>query len=137
MNQNPPRPVKVKSFFTVTIPGCKYGLISAGFVVFTLIFTDFGAPKVIGANFNILATDIYRQVIGQQNLQMGAVVSIILLSPALLSSRAIPYQPKPERRRGMALLAFCSIVALLILCMLNMDDQGELPFAAATAMMIA
>ena len=52
------RTSKLKTFFTVTIPGCKYGLISTGFVVFTLIFTDFGVPKVIGGNFNMLAADI-------------------------------------------------------------------------------
>jgi iron(III) transport system permease protein len=136
------RTSRVKTFFTVTIPGCKYGLISAGFVVFTLIFTDFGVPKVIGGNFNVLATDIYKQVIGQQNFQMGAVVSIILLIPAviafsvdrivqkkqvaLLSARAVPYQPKPDRRVDMAMLAFCSVVALLILCMLGMAQYAAL-----------
>ena len=142
MNQNPPRPVNAKTFFTVTIPGCKYGLISAGFVVFTLIFTDFGVPKVIGGNFNMLATDIYKQVIGQQNFQMGAVVSIILLVPAviafsvdrivqrkqvaLLSSRAVPYEPKPDRHRDLAMLAFCSFIALLILCMIGMAQYAAL-----------
>ncbi len=136
------RASRVRTFFTVTIPGCKYGLISAGFVVFTLIFTDFGVPKVIGANFNMLATDIYKQVIGQQNFQMGAVVSIILLVPAvvafsvdrmvqrkqvaLLSSRAVPYQPKPDRHRDMAMLAFCSFIALLILCMIGMAQYAAL-----------
>ncbi len=136
------RTSKIKTFFTVTIPGCKYGLISTGFVVFTLIFTDFGVPKVIGGNFNMLATDIYKQVIGQQNFQMGAVVSIILLVPAvvafsvdrivqrkqvaLLSSRAVPYEPKPDRRRDMAMLAFCSFVALLILCMIGMAQYAAL-----------
>ncbi len=136
------RTSKVKTFFTVTIPGCKYGLISTGFVVFTLIFTDFGVPKVIGGNFNMLATDIYKQVIGQQNFQMGAVVSIIVLVPAviafsvdrivqrkqvaLLSSRAVPYEPKPDRRRDMAMLAFCSVVALLILCMIGMAQYAAL-----------
>ena len=134
------RPVKI--FFTVTLPGCKYGLISAGFVVFTLIFTDFGVPKVIGGNFNMLATDIYKQVIGQQNFQMGAVVSIILLIPAViafsvdrmvqkkqvaqLSARAVPFQPKPDRRRDMAMLAFCSLVAFLILCMIGMAQYAAL-----------
>ena len=136
------RTSKLKTFFTVTIPGCKYGLISTGFVVFTLIFTDFGVPKVIGGNFNMLATDIYKQVIGQQNFQMGAVVSIILLIPAviafavdrvvqrkqvaLLSSQAVPYEPKPDRRRDMAMLAFCSFVALLILCMIGMAQYAAL-----------
>jgi iron(III) transport system permease protein len=136
------RTSNIKTFFTVTIPGCKYGLISAGFVVFTLIFTDFGVPKVIGGNFNVLATDIYKQVIGQQNFQMGAVVSIILLIPAviafsvdrivqkkqvaLISARAVPYQPKPDRRRDMAMLAFCSLIALLILCMIGMAQYAAL-----------
>jgi iron(III) transport system permease protein len=136
------RTSKIKTFFTVTIPGCKYGLISAGFVTFTLIFTDFGVPKVIGGNFNMLATDIYKQVIGQQNFHMGAVVSIILLIPAvvafsvdrivqrkqvaLLSARAVPFEPKPDRIRDMAMLAFCSFVALLILCMIGMAQFAAL-----------
>jgi iron(III) transport system permease protein len=61
----------------------------------------------------MLAVDIYKQVIGQQNFEMGAVVSVILLVPAiaafavdrsqvprqvaLLSARSVPYQPKPNR----------------------------------------
>jgi iron(III) transport system permease protein len=136
------RTSKIKTFFTVTIPGCKYGLISTGFVVFTLIFTDFGVPKVIGGNFNMLAVDIYKQVIGQQNFQMGAVVSIILLIPAviafsvdrvvqkkqvaLLSARAVPYVPKPNRRLDLIMLAFCSLVALLIFCMIGMAQYAAL-----------
>jgi len=63
---------KARTFFTVTIPGVKYGLISATFVCFILAFTDFGAPKVVGGNYNVLATDIYKQVIGQLNFVMGA-----------------------------------------------------------------
>ncbi len=72
-------------FFTVTLPGAKYGLISAALVVFTLVITDFGIAKVIGGNFNVLATDVYKQVIGQQNFSMGAVVGMVLLAPAALA----------------------------------------------------
>src|SRR3546814_12784995 len=61
----------LKTFLTVTIPGAKYGIISATFVVFTLVITDFGVPTVIGGQFNVLATDVYKQAIGQQNFQMG------------------------------------------------------------------
>ena len=43
---------KLRTFFTVTIPGAKYGIISTTFVVFILVFTDFGVPKVIGGNYN-------------------------------------------------------------------------------------
>ena len=100
------KPLRI--FWTVTLPGCRYGLVSATFVVFTLVFTDFGVPKVIGGQYNVLATDVYLQVIGQFNFQMGAVVGLLLLAPAilsfvvdrlvqrkqvaLLSARAVPYQ---------------------------------------------
>ena len=136
------RASKLKTFFTVTIPGCKYGLISAGFVVFTLIFTDFGVPKVVGGNYNMLATDIYKQVIGQQNFQMGAVVSVVLLVPAviafsvdrivqrkqiaLLSARAVPYTPKLSRGRDLSMLAFCSVIAIIIIAMIGMAQYAAL-----------
>lgn len=117
-------------FHTITLPGARYGVISATFVVFTLVITDFGIPKVIGGQFSVLATDAYRQVVGQQNFPMGAVVGIILLVPAvlaffvdrvvqrrqsaMLSARAVPYVPKPDRRRDLALLGFVTLIALAI-----------------------
>ncbi len=101
---------KTRVFFTVTLPGAKYGVISAAFVIFTLVITDFGIAKVIGGRFNVLATDIFKQVIGQQNFEMGAVVGFVLLIPAvvafvanriterrqvaLVSARAVPLEPK-------------------------------------------
>jgi iron(III) transport system permease protein len=66
---------RLRKFFTITLPGAKYGLISASLVVFTLVITDFGIPKVIGGNFNVLATDVFKLVIGQQDFQRGAVVA--------------------------------------------------------------
>jgi iron(III) transport system permease protein len=126
---------KLRQFLTVTLPGARYGLVSAGFVVFTLVITDFGVPKVIGGQFNVLATDVYKQVVGQANFQMGAVVSVVLLLPAifafiadrvvqrrqvaLLSARAVPLEPKPSPPRDRALLLFCSVVAIIILGILG------------------
>lgn len=117
-------------FRTITLPGARYGVISAVFVVFTLVITDFGIPKVIGGQFNVLATDAYKQVVGQQNFPMGAVVGIILLVPAvlaffvdrvvqrrqgaMLSARAVPYVPRPDRRRDLALLGFVGVIAFAI-----------------------
>ena len=72
-------------FRTVTLPSTKYGLMSAIFVVFTIIITDFGNPMVIGGDYNVLATEIYNQVSGQANFQMGAVIGMVLLVPAALS----------------------------------------------------
>jgi iron(III) transport system permease protein len=34
---------------------------------------------------DVLATDIYNQVVGQQNFQMGATISTLLLIPALIA----------------------------------------------------
>ncbi|MCA3602013.1 MAG: putative 2-aminoethylphosphonate ABC transporter permease subunit [Methylobacterium sp.] len=126
---------KSRVFFTVTLPGARYGLISAIFVVFTLVITDFGIPKVIGGQFNVLATDAYKQIVGQQNFEMGAVVGLILLLPAifaffvdrqvqkkqvaLLSARAVPYEPKANARRDFMLLAFCLLVGGVLIGMLG------------------
>ncbi|MCP5089108.1 MAG: putative 2-aminoethylphosphonate ABC transporter permease subunit [Rhodobacteraceae bacterium] len=123
-----------RTFWTVTIPGARYGLISAAFVVFNLVITDFGLPKVIGGQFNVLAVDIYKQVIGQQNFEMGAVVSVVLVIPAilafgidrmvqskqvaLLSARSVPYQPTPSAKMDGIFLAYCTGVALFVLGML-------------------
>ncbi|BBA52388.1 putative 2-aminoethylphosphonate ABC transporter permease subunit [Fusobacterium varium] len=76
---------KLKQFFTITIPNVKYTLITCFFSGFTLSFTDFGAPKVVGGNYNVLATDIFEEVIGQQNFSMGSAVGILLIIPAFLA----------------------------------------------------
>jgi iron(III) transport system permease protein len=117
---------RMRIFWTVTLPGVRYGLISAAFVVFTLVITDFGIPKVIGGQFSVLATDAYKQVVGQQNFSMGAVVGMLLLVPAvlafivdrrvqrrqvaLLSARAVPYVPKRQRSSDAALTVYCAVV---------------------------
>src|SRR5437870_6061811 len=126
----------LRKFFTITLPGAKYGLVSAAMVVFSYTVSDFGIPKVIGGNFNVLAVDIFKQVIGQQNFNRGAVVSLILLVPVLVafivdwimqgkqqsqfSSRAVPYAPKPRPLFDGAMFAYCAIVALLLLAVLGM-----------------
>ncbi|MFV2092845.1 MAG: putative 2-aminoethylphosphonate ABC transporter permease subunit, partial [Hyphomicrobiales bacterium] len=131
-----------KTFWTVTLPGARYGLISAAFVVFNLVITDFGLPKVIGGQFNVLAVDIYKQVIGQQNFEMGAVVSVVLLVPAVfaftidrivqkkqvaqLSSRSVPFEPKPNRRWDRICFAYCSVVACFIVGMLAVSQYAAL-----------
>ena len=120
------RTPKWRTFLTVTIPGVKYGLISAIFVCFTLAFTDFGVPKVVGGDFNVLATDIYKQVIGQQNFSMGATISVFLLVPtviafvveriiqrrqtALVTAKAVPLKPKPNAILDWTMFAFCSLL---------------------------
>ncbi|MFN3566794.1 MAG: putative 2-aminoethylphosphonate ABC transporter permease subunit [Burkholderiaceae bacterium] len=120
-----------RKFLTITLPGARYGLVSAAMVVFTMAVSEFGVPKVIGGNTSVLAIDVYKQVIGQQNFSMGAVVGLILLAPvavafvidyavrkrqrALLTARSVPYCPRPAALRDFVLLAF--VVAMSV-CML-------------------
>jgi iron(III) transport system permease protein len=125
-----------RKFFTITLPGAKYGLISAALVTFTLVITDFGIPKVIGGNFNVLATDVFKLVIGQQDFAKGAVVAILLLMPAvltfgvdhfvqrkqtaMLTARAVPYSPKKSPRYDAVMTVYCCVIAFLMLAMLGM-----------------
>ena len=125
-----------RKFWTITLPGAKYGIASAAMVSFTLVITDFGIPKVIGGNFNVLSTDVFKLVIGQQDFARGAVVALFLLAPALLTfvvdrfvqqkqtsmltARAVPYSPKPSPRRDAAFTAWCGLVVLLMLAVVGM-----------------
>lgn len=136
------RSTPLRTFLRVTLPGARYGLISAAFVVFTLTITEFGVPKVVGGDYNVLAVDIYKQVVGQQNFAMGAVVSVILLIPAifafvvdrivtrrqvaLLSARAVPYRPEPNPRVDRLALIYCLFIAGLLLLVLGVSQYAAL-----------
>ena len=125
-----------RKFWTITLPGAKYGLISASAVAFTLVITDFGIPKVIGGSFNVLATDVFKLVIGQQDFQRGAVVGLLLLAPAMLTfaidhlvqrkqtamltARAVPLVARSSPGFDTAMAAYCACIAILILAMLGM-----------------
>lgn len=125
---------RTRTFLTVTLPGVKYGLLSAVFVSFILCFTDFGAPKVVGGQYNVLATDIYKQVIGQQNFAMGATVSVVLLIPsvlaflldrlaqrrqaALLAAKAVPLAPCADPGTRAFYFTFCCLVSAGLLVFL-------------------
>jgi iron(III) transport system permease protein len=127
---------RLRKFFTITLPGCKYGLLSAVTVVFTYTISDFGAPKVIGGTFNVLAVDVFKQVIGQFNFAIGAVVGLLLLVPSVvafavdwvvrrrltanLGARSVPFVPRRRRFFDALMLAYCSLVCVLLLAVLGM-----------------
>jgi iron(III) transport system permease protein len=115
-------------FFHVTLPEIKYTALNTIFMCFTLAFTDFGAPKVIGGNYNVLATDIYKQIAGQFNMNMGAVVGTLLLIPAVISfiagrfvsdknagtlnAKTIPLAVAKKPLRDILFFLFCSLIIL-------------------------
>ncbi len=133
---------RFKIFRTVTLPGVKFGLISACFVSFISSFTDFGAPKVVGGNYNVLATDIYKHVIGQQNFVMGATVSVVLLFPTALAfladhlvrqrqvtavgAKSVPYSPGENNLRDLAAFCYCSLIGTVFILYLAIGLYASL-----------
>ncbi|MDY7577661.1 putative 2-aminoethylphosphonate ABC transporter permease subunit [Herbaspirillum sp. RTI4] len=126
---------KLRRFLTVTLPNARYGVISAAMVVFTLVVTDFGIPKVIGGQMNVLSLEAYKQVIGQQNFSKGAIIGVLLLFPAVLSfiverwllrrqtsqmsGRSVVYQPRRNLVRDSVLWLLCSGMSLFFLALLG------------------
>ena len=74
-----------KSFLHITLPSIKLPLISAILVSFILCFTDFGTPIIIGGGYSVLSMEIYKQIIGTQNLSMGATLSLLMFIPSLIA----------------------------------------------------
>ena len=124
-----------RTFLTVTLPGTRYAVFSACCVVFTLTVTDFGVPKVVGGDYNVLAMEAYKAVVGQQNFPKGAAIGILLLLPALLtfvldrrlrarqgaqmSGRAQAYAAAPNGRRDAAFLALAGVMAAFLLVIIG------------------
>jgi iron(III) transport system permease protein len=126
---------KLRRFLAITLPNARYGLVSAAMVVFTLVVTDFGIPKVIGGQMNVLSLEAYKQVIGQQNFSKGAIIGVLLLVPALLSfgverwlsrrqagqlsGRSVVYQPTRNGWRDGVLGLLCLATAVFLLALLG------------------
>ena len=97
--------------------------------MFTVTITDFGNAATIGGDYAILATEIYSQVVGQMNFNMGAVVGILLLFPTILafylervasqrqfgsmSDSAIPLAPVFMPRRDVPMSVAAWLIAAL------------------------
>lgn len=117
-----------RQFIDITLARARYGLLSATFVVFTVTITDFGNAAVIGGDYSVLATEIYNQVVGQMNFNLGAVVGILLLLPTVLSfyierlagqwqangqsGNAVPLVPVFTKLRDVPMAALSYAVAL-------------------------
>ena len=72
-------------FFSITFPYLRKPLISVVFAVFTLVFTDYGVPLMIGGRFITLPVLMYQEVIGLLNFGRGSVIGSFLLIPALVA----------------------------------------------------
>lgn len=120
-----------KVFTRITLPSAKYGIFSAAALTFNLTITDFGNPVVIGANYNVLATEIYAQVTNLYRFDLGATISIILLVPSLMafmlnyyisrktfsmiSGAARPVIPPSRPLKKISYMLYCFLITFAII----------------------
>src|SRR5699024_499116 len=65
-------------------PLASSGIIKAFLLVFVMSLADFSNPLVIGGGTPFLASEIYLQVVGQQNMEMAAVLGVFLIIPSFI-----------------------------------------------------
>ena len=119
---------KKQQFFKITLANLKKPLISAVFAVFTMIFTDYGVPLVVGGKMTTLPVYMYREVIGLLDYSKGGVLGVVLLIPAVIafvidmlnkdegSSSTVTkqYVIQKNKRRDTIASIFCGVVLFLI-----------------------
>lgn len=76
---------KWRQFITITMPSMQRTIVSAVLAVFTMVFTDYGVPLMTGGTVMTLPVYMYREVIGMMEFSNGAVIGVILLTPAVVA----------------------------------------------------
>lgn len=76
---------RFRRFTAITVPYLRKPLISIVFATFTMIFTDYGVPLMIGGKYNTLPVVMYQDVIGLLDFGKGSVIGMILLVPAFIA----------------------------------------------------
>ncbi len=71
-------------FRTVTLPLAIPGIANAFLLLFAASLADFATPLILGGNgFQVLPTQAFLQITGLYDLRGGAILSLVLLVPAL------------------------------------------------------
>ncbi|WP_373293596.1 putative 2-aminoethylphosphonate ABC transporter permease subunit [Pseudomonas matsuisoli] len=131
-----------RAFRSITWPGSRQGVFAAACLVFTLCITDFGVPVVVGGDYQTLALEAYKAVLGQQQFGRGALIGLFLLVPALLSfavdlwlrrrqrdalsGRAQPYHATPQRGRDASFLLLVVTICAVLLGVFGMAVYSSL-----------
>ena len=123
----------LRTFWSITLPLSSPGLVNAALIVAIYVFADFGNPILIAGGWSVLPTEIYRRIIGYNDLKGAAALCAVLLVPTLilflaarkvLSSRSYvtitgsaikTEKPLVGGITKWLLFGFCSFFSLLIL----------------------
>lgn len=82
--------------FLQTIIRPLIGTLGGAFVLaFILSFTDFGIPASIGGTYQVIATELYRVMLGAiPDFNQGAAIAVLMLLPALFGVILLKYLDK-------------------------------------------
>ena len=119
---------KKQQLKTITLSNLKKPLISAFFAVFTVVFTDYGVPLIVGGKMMTLPVYMYREVIGLLDYSKGGIIGVILLIPAVIafiidllnkdtganSTVTKPYVIRKNRKRDIFARIVCAVTLVLI-----------------------
>ena len=119
---------RFQQFLTITLPNMRTTLISTLFAVFTMVFTDYGVPLIVGGKVMTLPVYMYREVIGLLNFSKGAVIGVILLLPAIVafiidirhqeqqntSTLTKAYKIQTNKLRDSIAFVLCSLAVILV-----------------------
>lgn len=102
------------------------GTFAVSFIqCFFLCFTDFGIPASVGGKVEVIASVLYKEMLGSvPNLNNGAVVAVIMLLPSVISILIINYLERfnvrynrisvMENEKNTSRDVFCGIFSVLI-----------------------
>lgn len=69
----------------IVLPIIKPGIIVSALLAFVRSLSDFGTPMIIGGSFQVLATEVYMNIIANGNFGMAAAMSVLILIPSLIA----------------------------------------------------
>lgn len=104
-----------RAFRSITWPATRQAVFAAFCLVFTLTITDFGVPVVVGGDYQVLALEAYKAVVGQQQFGRGALIG-----------RAQVFQPAPSARRDGCYLAIVLLICAVLLLVFGMAVYSSL-----------
>ena len=118
-----------RRFLAITLPYLKKTLISTFFAVFTMIITDYGVPLTIGGKMSTLSTLMYNTAVANANINVGSVLGVVLLVPAMIAfifdllnpENAQngfvnePVEANANKWLKVAAYAFCVLISIFIL----------------------
>ncbi|MDC4232555.1 iron ABC transporter permease [Actinomyces sp. B33] len=73
------------TFKRILLPLVTPSLLSSFLLVFVKSLEDFGNPMLIGGDYSTLAVEAYTQITAVYDMQAGAILAVLLLTPSLLA----------------------------------------------------